>query len=261
MKRLAVLAIAGLFAATTATAEELRIGTSADFPPWETLDENNQIVGFDRDFGDELCRRIQANCTWNNASYDTLLPTLQQGGFDAVIAGVSVTFERAAMVNFTSAYADAPNSVVVRSDAVMDGLETREALQAALTGKTIGVQTGTTHETVIKEHFYGATLRVYDKPDEIVSDLLAGRIDAAMMETSVIDPLIEGAHKGKISYLGPLLKGADFAEFGLGQGVALAKSRGDDLQSRMNKAIADMLADGTMGALSEKWFGYDLSAS
>lgn len=93
-----------------------------------------------------------------------------------------------------------------------------------------------------------------------MNDLLAGRIDAAMMETSALEPFLQGDHKDKIGYMGPLLTSTDFAEFGQGQGVALSKKRSDDLQARMDKAIANMLADGTMGALSEKWFGYDLSA-
>jgi polar amino acid transport system substrate-binding protein/octopine/nopaline transport system substrate-binding protein len=260
MKTLAVLATAGLFAVTTASAEELRIGTSADYPPWESVDANNEIVGFDRDFGDELCRRIEAKCTWITQAYDGLLPALQIGKFDAVISGISITEERAKMVNFSAAYADAPNSVISAADAAATELETSEALLAALAGKTVGVQSGTTHEQVVKAHFEGASHRSYDRPDQIVNDLLAGRIDAAMMETSALEPFINGEQKGKIAYMGPLLTSADFAEFGQGQGIALSKKRSDDLQARMDKAIADMLADGTMEALSDKWFGYDLSA-
>jgi polar amino acid transport system substrate-binding protein/octopine/nopaline transport system substrate-binding protein len=259
MKTLAALAAAGVLACTTASAEDLRIGTSADYPPWESVDANNEIVGFDRDFGDELCKRIEANCTWINQAYDGLLPALQIGKFDAVISGISITAERAKMVDFSAAYADAPNSVAGLADAEFGELGTSADLLAALADKTVGVQTGTTHEQVVKAHFEGAGLRSYDRPDQIVNDLLAGRIDAAMMETSALEPFLSGEQKGKLTYLGPLLTSADFAEFGQGQGIALGKGRAD-LQARMDAAIAEMLADGTLSQLSEKWFGYDLSA-
>ncbi|WP_247743475.1 transporter substrate-binding domain-containing protein [Shimia sp. R10_1] len=259
MKNLAALAAIALFTCTTASAEDLRIGTSADYPPWESVNENNEIVGFDRDFGDELCRRIEANCTWINQAYDGLLPALQIGKFDAVISGISITEERAKMVDFSSAYADAPNSVIGAVDAGFGTLDTPADLLAALADKTVGVQTGTTHEQVVKAHFEGATLRSYDRPDQIVNDLLAGRIDAAMMETSAAEPFLKGDQKDKLSLVGPLLTSADFAEFGQGQGVALGKGK-QDLQGRMDAAIAEMLADGTMAKLSETWFGYDLSA-
>src|SRR6478735_198436 len=111
MKRLLTVLSLSLLAGT-AFADELRIGTSADYPPWESVDASGNIIGFDKDVGDEICKRIAATCNWQNQAYDGLLPGLQVGKFDLVISGVSINDERSQKVDFSAAYADAPNAIV-----------------------------------------------------------------------------------------------------------------------------------------------------
>ncbi|RRD21727.1 transporter substrate-binding domain-containing protein [Brucella pituitosa] len=243
---------------TVAGAQQLHIGTSADYPPWESVDANGQIVGFDKDVGDEICRRIGATCVWQNQAYDGLLPGLQVGKFDLVMSGISINAERAQRVDFSSAYADAPNSIVVTSGNEAASSKDASGLIEKLGTSAIGVQTGTTHEQVIRAHFPNADVRVYDRPDQIADDLLAGRIDAGLMERSAWEPLVKERGEGKLVYAGPLLTGADFPEFGQGQGVALKKGNAE-LQTKVNEAIAGMLQDGTIAKLSQDRFGYDLS--
>jgi len=243
---------------SAAGAQQLQIGTSADYPPWESVEANGGIVGFDRDIGDEICKRLNASCNWQNQAYDGLLPGLQVGKFDLVISGVSINEERAQRVDFSAAYADAPNAMVVVAGSDAAASQTAQDLVGKLGSSAIGVQTGTTHEQVIRAHFPGADVRVYDRPDQIADDLLAGRIVAGLMERSAWEPLVKERGEGKLVYAGPLLTGADFPEFGLGQGVALKKGN-TDLQARVNEAIAAMLQDGTIARLSQNRFGYDLS--
>ncbi|QWK81637.1 transporter substrate-binding domain-containing protein [Ochrobactrum sp. BTU1] len=243
---------------TVVGAQQLHIGTSADYPPWESVDANGQIVGFDRDVGDEICRRIGATCEWQNQAYDGLLPGLQVGKFDLVISGTSINEERALRVDFSSAYADAPNSMVVASGHEAASTKDASGLIVKLETSAIGVQAGTTHEQVIRAHFPNADVRVYDRPDQIADDLLAGRIDAGLMERSAWGPLVKERGEGKLVFAGPLLTGADFPEFGQGQGIALKKGN-NELRTRVNEAIAAMLKDGTVAKLSQSRFGYDLS--
>lgn len=255
--------IAAVMLAAPAQAESLRIGTSADYPPWESVDQNNQIIGFDRDVGDAICSRIGAECEWINQAYDGLLPSLQIGKFDLVISGVSITAERARMVDFSAAYADAPNAFAGLADNKdlagldKDGLD-KDGLVQALSGKVIGVQVGTTHSSVVETHFSDATIRSYDRPEQIVDDVIAGRLDAGLMERSALGPFPGDAGTGKLAQVGPLLTSADYEEFGQGQAVAVKQGRAD-LKDRVDGAIKDMLADGTIAGLSTKWFGYDLS--
>lgn len=257
MKRLSLLMLA-LAGATSAAAEDLRIGTSADYPPWESVDAANEIIGFDRDFGDELCKRIGAECSWVNQAYDGLLPGLQVGKFDAVISGISINEERAKMVDFTVAYADAPSAFAGPAASELTPELTKDQLVAGLSGKTIGVQTGTTFEQVLRAHLPDVTVRTYDRPEQIVDDISAERIDAGLMELAAWQPFVSGESKDELKFFGAPLTGADYPEFGEGQGVALKKGNAE-LQKRMDEAITAMLSDGTLEAISTKWFGYDLS--
>lgn len=243
---------------SNAGAQQLHIGTSADYPPWESVDANGQIVGFDKDIGDEVCKRIATTCEWQNQAYDGLLPGLQVGKFDLVISGVSINDERAQRVDFSVAYADAPNSIVVASGSDAASAKDAQQLVDKLGRSAIGVQTGTTHQQVINAHFPDADVRVYDRPDQIADDLLAGRIDAGLMERSAWDPLVKERGQGKLIYAGPLLTGADFPEFGKGQGIAFKKGN-SVLQGKVNEAINTMLEDGTVAKISQKWFTYDIS--
>jgi octopine/nopaline transport system substrate-binding protein len=257
MKRIFV-AVGISLLATAASSETLRIGSSADYPPWESVDASGNIVGFDKDVGDEVCKRIEATCTWQNQAYDGLLPGLQVGKFDLVISGVSINEERAQKVDFSSAYADAPNSLVVAAGSEAESAKSASDLVGLLAKAAIGVQTGTTHEQVIRAHFPDADVRVYDRPDQIADDLTAGRIDAGLMERSAWEPLVKGRGSDKLAYAGPLLTSADFAEFGNGQGIALAKGK-SELKAKLDTAIKAMLDDGTIKSISDKWFGYDVS--
>lgn len=256
--RLTILASVLIGLATVAAqAETLRVATSADYPPWESTDATGKVVGFDRDVGDEICKRIAADCVWTNQAFDGLLPSLLVGKFDLVMSALSITAARAKQVDFTRAYADSPYHVATSKGSPIAAAKTRADLEKALTGKIIGVQSGSTHEAVAKAHFKDADVRAYERNEQIADDLAAGRIDAGLLETSVWSELIK-SHDGQIELAGPDLSSADYAEFGNGQGIALKKGR-EDLKARLDKAIAGMLSDGTMTALSKKYFDYDLS--
>jgi octopine/nopaline transport system substrate-binding protein len=240
MKTLALSSLLACLLAGTAMADTLRVGTSADFPPWESVNEAGDVIGFDRDVIDEVCKRIEAECNVTNQAFDGLLPALQVGKFDMVISGMSITEERAEQVDFSNAYAEPPYRFAVAAGSDLTKIEKREDLEAALEGKVIGVQTGSTHEAVVRAH-----------------DLNAGRIDAGLLEQSVWEQLME-AREGQLSLAGPLLSSADYAEFGNGTAIAMRKGS-DDLKKRVDEAVASMLADGKIAELSNKWFGYDLS--
>ena len=255
--KLIPLVIASLSLSGLAQAADLRIGSSADYPPWESVDASDQVIGFDRDIGDELCKRINATCVWQNQGFDGLLPALQVGKFDMVISAVSINKERAEKVDFSVPYADAPNSIVVPKGSAAATAKSAEELLDLLKSSSIGVQTGTTHEQVVRAHFPGAQVRTYDRTDDIAEDLAAGRLDAGLMERSSWEPLVK-AHGAELVFAGPLLTSSDFSEFGEGQGIALKKGSGE-LKSKLDAAITSMRADGTIAKASQKWFGYDAS--
>lgn len=245
--------------AGAAVAEDLRIGSSADYAPWESVDASGEIIGFDRDVADEMCKRLSLTCSWTNQSFDGLLPSLQVGKFDALMSGMSINEERAKMVEFTRAYADAPNGFAALVDNAMTDKTSKEDLLAGLAGKVIGVQSGTTHEQVVTAHMPDAEVRSYERNEQLVEDLRAGRVDVGLMEMSAWEPFLEGGDASGLKHIGPQLTGADYPEFGQGQGIALKKGN-TEMKARMDGVIDAMLKDGTITALSQKWFGYDVSS-
>jgi octopine/nopaline transport system substrate-binding protein len=257
MKTLALSSLLACLLAGTAMADNLRVGTSADFPPWESVNEAGDVIGFDRDVIDEVCKRIEAECIVTNQAFDGLLPALQVGKFDMVISGMSITEERAEQVDFSSAYAEPPYRFAVAAGSDLAKIEKREDLEAALEGKVIGVQTGSTHEAVVRTNLPKSEPRLYERNEQIADDLNAGRIDAGLLEQSVWEQLME-ARKDQLSLAGPLLSSADYAEFGNGTAIAMRKGS-DELKKRVDDAVTSMLADGKIAELSSKWFGYDLS--
>ena len=116
MKLPLIAGLAVALAATPASAETLRIATSADFPPWESVDSDGNMLGFDIDFGNEVCARIEAECEWTNQAYDGLLPALIAGQYDMIVAAISITDERRQSIAFSTAYAQAPAAFAAIGD-------------------------------------------------------------------------------------------------------------------------------------------------
>ncbi|KAB8141979.1 transporter substrate-binding domain-containing protein, partial [Raoultella ornithinolytica] len=92
------------FAFGAAAAEKISFGVSATYPPFESMDANNQIVGFDIDLAHALCKQMQAECTFTNHAFDSLIPALKFKKYDAVISGMDITPERSKQVAFTDPY-------------------------------------------------------------------------------------------------------------------------------------------------------------
>lgn len=95
---------AHLFRVRRAAAEQISFGVSATYPPFESMDANNQIVGFDIDLAHALCKQMQAECTFTNHAFDSLIPALKFKKYDAVISGMDITPERSKQVAFTDPY-------------------------------------------------------------------------------------------------------------------------------------------------------------
>jgi len=255
--------VAVLFALVApATAQPLRIATEGAYPPWNTTSPDGKLIGFEVDLAQDLCRRMQVECDIIAQDWDGILPGLQQGRYDAVMAGVSITEERAKTVDFSTAYAAdpavfavAPGSPLIatfptlaRVDLDAPDAATRDAIAtvaAALRGRTVAVQTSTNHARMMVAVFPDVTVRTYDKADYGALDLAAGRVDALLGARSAI---------GTAVAVGP-----SWIRGPLGNGVGVAVRKGDTLSGRISAAIAQAAADGTTAALSQRWFGHDVS--
>ena len=118
-------------------------GVSATYPPFESIGANNEIVGFDIDLAKALCKQMQAECTFTNHAFDSLIPSLKFRKYDAVISGMDITPERSKQVSFTTPYYENSAVVIAKKDTYKTF--------ADLKGKRIGMENGTTHQKYIQD--------------------------------------------------------------------------------------------------------------
>jgi len=247
--------IAVMVAASPASAEQIRVATSADYPPWESVNSAGEMEGFDIDVGNAVCAKIEVECVWTNQAYDGLLPALEAGQYDVIISAISITDERKERIAFSAPYAQAPASFGAVGD-MFGEITDEEGLKAALSGKVVGVQGSSIFEGLVENHFPDAEIKTYERADQIVADLGIGRLDAALMETTSWESMSEANTDANLQTFGPQLAFSEYPELGDGIGFGFQKSN-TELKARMDEAIAELLADGTIAEFSQKWFGFD----
>lgn len=253
---------------------KIRIATEGAYAPWNFTDSTGKLVGFELDLAEDLCKRMNAECEIVAQAWDGIIPALQAGKYDAIMAGMSITDKRKKVITFSRSYAATPAKFVVPEKSAManfkTGLEdmnltevsadektTIDEIVAQFKGKTIGVQTATTHENFLREYLgNNVTIRTYDTQENLDLDLQAGRVDSALASMSYWVPLFE-TDKGKgMKMVGPGMTGGPF---GAGVGVGI-RQKDQDLADMFTKAINEAIADGTVSKLAIKWFGFDASS-
>lgn len=220
----------------------LTFATSPDFPPFENLD-GDEYVGFDIELGQAIAEKMGLKCEFTTIQFDGIVPAIQAGGqADAGISGITVDPDRAKSVDFSDVYYIADQSV-----AVMKGGEiTADNVDATLNaeGMVIAVQSGTTGETFAQENFPNATVQPYGNATDAFAAMQAGQAVAVCMDKAVVEKMLAGAYTDA-EVVKNVATGEEYA-------IAIAKDN-NGLLDAINKAIAELKADGTIDALTTKW--------
>lgn len=250
----------------------LRIASEGSYPPFNMTDASGRLYGFEIDLANDLCRRLQVTCQIQAQNWDGMIPALQTGKYDAIMAGMSITDERLKAVDFSAGYVTTPGYFVASETSPLRAIDfgldrvnlteidaaeknALDKLSAALKGRAVGVQTATIHADLIEKHLPGVELRRYDTQDNLALDLATGRLDVALADAVAWQSFLKSDNGKTFSFVGPSFDGG---LFGRGVGVALRKGE-DKLLDGLNGAIAAAKADGTMKRLSVQWFGFDAS--
>ena len=257
MKKVVLAAALSVFVSLPAAAESIRIATSADYPPWESVDTNGNMIGFDIDVGNAACEKAKVKCEWTNQAYDGLLAALVAGQYDMIVSAISITEKRKKSIDFSNAYAQAPAAFATSGDK-FSSIKDQAKLKAELDKKAVGVQGASIFESVVAENFPGVNVKIYQQADQIIADLKFGRIDAALMEVASWEEFSKANPDAKLTMFGPNLTYADYPQMGEGIGFGIGKGNAD-LKAKMDAAIAELLKDGTIEKLSKKWFGYSVA--
>ncbi len=250
---------------------KIRIGTEGAYPPWNGTNAAGELEGAEIDLAADLCARMNAECEFVVQDWDGMIPALEIGKFDAIMAGMSITEERMVKIDFSIGYMTEPASLSALSGSALGTLKAPGKLnldnmnseakgllatiQSVLAGKTVGVQTSTTHENFLNEHMDGVDIKVYDTQQNMELDLAAGRIDAALSDKASMQAFAETGVGNRVKLIGPDLFGGSLGG-GVGVGIRKADS---DLKAMFNKVISEASVDGSIKSISIKWFGKDIS--
>ena len=236
MKKTLLTAIL-LGASVAASAQELTFAMEPSYPPFETTNEKGEIIGFDVDVANAICKEIQAECKFKGEAFDALIPNLKAKRFDASISAIDITDARAKQVLFSDAYYDSTASYVT--------LKGKATLESA---KNVGVQNGTTFQQYTLAETKQYTTKAYASLQSAILDLKSGRIDMIFGDTAVLADMI--SKEPEMQFVGE--KVANKKYFGNGLGIAMNKSN-KELAEQLNKGLAAIKANGEYQKIYDKW--------
>ena len=217
----------------------LTVGTNAEFPPFEYVDDNGEPDGFDIALIKAIGEKLGVEVEVENMECASLVSSIGSK-IDVAIAGMTVTEERQQSVDFSDAYYEAVQYVILP-----EGSEIATAQD--LEGKTIGVQLGTTGDFIATDDIADTTVQQYNKGVDAVNDLINGRVDCVIIDKN---PALVFASKFEGQLVA--LDGAQF-DFGTEE-YAIALPKGDaDLAEKINAALAEIKADGTFDELVQTY--------
>jgi lysine-arginine-ornithine-binding protein len=243
---------ASLLAASFATAGDwstIRVGTEGAYPPFNYIGTDGELKGFDVEFAQALCAKMEAECTFTAQDWDGIIPALLAGKFDIIIGSMSITEERLKKVDFTDKYYATPARFIAPKDTTITSTGPE-----AMAGLTIGAQSSTTYAGYLQDNYPESDIRLYATQDEANADLATGRLDAIMADSVVLWDWSENVEEGSCC----ALVGESYSEqWSTGVGMAVRKED-TDLKDKANAALAEILADGTYKAINDKYFPFSV---
>ncbi len=244
---LAVLMVCSIAVLAGCSNEEdnvLVMGTNATFPPYEYYDDNNVIVGIDAEIAQAVADKLGMELEIKDMEFESLLTAVSSDSVDIVFAGLTVNEERKQSVDFTMTYATGVQVVIVAEDsdiATVDDLD----------GKTIGVQAGTTGDIYCTGDYGQENVKQFNNGALAVAALQNGQVDCVVIDNEPAKSFVK-ANKG--------LKILD-TEYVLEDYAAAVSKNNPELLEKVNAAMEELKADGTIDAIIAKYIPADAASS
>jgi octopine/nopaline transport system substrate-binding protein len=270
----AAVALSAVLAAPVQAKEwtKVVIATEGAFAPYNLVRPDGKLDGYEIDLAANLCARLKLECTFIATDWNSVIPGLQAGKFDAIMSGMSITPKRLEVIDFSLPYAQSGSTFAVMKDGPVANmpdtgkrvsLDDKAATDAvlkdlapALKGHVVGVQVSTIQADVLNSFFKGLVeIRTYGKTEEHDLDLQARRVDMVMSSTNYFVSTLSKPGGELMALSGPIFVGGPL---GQGSGIGLRKTD-TELRDMFNKAIQEAKADGSMKVLAIKWFKSDVT--
>jgi polar amino acid transport system substrate-binding protein len=224
----------------------IKIGTSADYPPFESVDESGNKVGFDIELMSEIAKRLDVKLEWVDMPFDSLIAAVQEGKLDGSISAFNYSEERDQTIDFSDAYYTSEDAFTVA-----EGFTGTIVNPQDVAAFNVGVQTGTTQDSWLTDALVadGAlpeeNLFRYDRVDQAMLDLKNGRIDVMMSDYVPAQALAKQLGGLEIVYHGVLSSGP----------INIVIPNGDvELQQAINEIIKQLHDEGFIDQLAVKYF-------
>ncbi|MCW8163389.1 ABC transporter substrate-binding protein [Verminephrobacter aporrectodeae subsp. tuberculatae] len=235
----------GLGASAANAQQTLRIGVEGEYAPFNEVDKNGKLKGFDVDIANALCDEMQVKCSFVIQTWDGIIPALISNKYEMIVSSVSMTEKRKAVVAFSKPY--------YKEHAVFVGPKGKEmAIDGdGLKGKTIGVQTASAYEKMLKEKFPAATAKSYPAVPDHNLDLNNGRLDAVLAARLPMLDWLKTRDGKNFEVKGQAFKDAKY----MGEGAGIALRKGDTaLMNKVNAALDNILKNGKYDAINNQYF-------
>ncbi|HKL70720.1 transporter substrate-binding domain-containing protein [Salibaculum sp.] len=241
------LAATGLTAASADELETLkeegviRIAMSGAYPPFNFVNDQNEVVGFDPAIGAEIADRMGLEAEIVTTAWDGIIGGLLANKYDAIVGSMTITEERDEVVDFVGPYYSDKRAIFSNPGAGIDSLEDLE-------GVKVGLTLGETHEEWARERGYD--INTYKGLPELLLELENGRVDAIVNDSIA-------------AILAMTAKGQEYEMFAdpttepFGAGIAIREGN-PDLAAEMQAALDSMMEDGTYLEIAEEWIGDDI---
>lgn len=224
----------------------IKVGTSADYPPFESVDESGNKVGFDIELMEEIANRLGVELEWVDMPFDSLIAAVQEGKIDASISAFNYSEERDQTIDFSDAYYTSEDAFTVA-----EGFTGLIVNPEDVANFKVGVQTGTTQDgwltdvLVVDGALPEENLFRYDRVDQAMLDLKNGRIEVMMSDYVPAQALVEQLGGLEIVYHGVLSTGP----------VNIVLPEGDaELKQAIDEIIGQLQAEGFIDDLAVKYF-------
>jgi polar amino acid transport system substrate-binding protein len=240
-------------------AGKLTVSTDPAYPPQSSLnDQTGEYEGFDIDVATEIAKRLGVDVAWETPAWDVITAGSWNGRWDTTVGSMTPTNDRQKVLYFTQPYNYTPAVVVVSEDSDASDVSTD------FDGKKVGVCSGCTYEAYLNKDLAidgytfnfvidDAEVSGYDTDTTALEDLVNGRLDAVITSVTTAQGYIDAGNPVKIVgdpvFYEPLSVGFDKS----------SDPSSESLFEAVDKIVGDMHSDGTLTAMSEKWYGSDLT--
>ncbi len=215
----------------------LHMATEGTFPPYEYYD-NGQLVGIDIEVAGAIAEKLGMKLETTDIAFDSIIPGVQAGKYDIGMAGVTVSEERLQQVNFSDSYATGVQVVIVKEGGKVQSLDD-------MADAIIGTQSGTTGFIYASSDFGDDHVKSFTKTTDAVEALKNGQVDCVLLDNAPAEALVDANPDAGLSILETAYTVEDYA-------IAINKEN-TDLQAKINAALAELVADGTLQSIIDKY--------